>query len=189
VWLPSWASIDGGDEGKLLTVAATKCLTECPAVYGNQPLWGEIKGALDGRLRGEPRARARGVGWGLARSRLWQGRRRCVSALALPSGGAPTASRPPPSLPPQPVPRPTLAGGTADGGAATPASVATASADDLFPDEDALTGGGGYAAAYARLANAAAPERPVLADIPDPGQYAANSLASFMSRVGAGAPA
>lgn len=24
VWLPSWSSIDGGDEGKLLTVAATK---------------------------------------------------------------------------------------------------------------------------------------------------------------------
>ena len=53
VWLPSWAGVDGGEEGKLLTVAATKVLTECPAVYSNQPLWQQIRSALETRLRGE----------------------------------------------------------------------------------------------------------------------------------------
>ncbi|GBF96390.1 hypothetical protein Rsub_09189 [Raphidocelis subcapitata] len=128
VWLPSWSAIDGGDEGKLLTVAAAKCLTECPPVYTNQPLWQEIKGALDTRLR----------------------------------GGADGAAA--------------AAGGGGGGGV-----------EDLF-DEDGLPPGG-YAAAYARLANAAPPERPVLAGIPDPAQFASNSLASFMQRAGSGAAA
>jgi hypothetical protein len=79
--------------------------------------------------------------------------------------------------------------GGADGAAAASASGgALASLDDGFLDEDQLPGGGaGYAAAYAKLANAAAPERPVLADIPDTSQYAASSLASFLQRVGSGA--
>lgn len=55
--------------------------------------------------------------------------------------------------------------------------------DDLFDEDNPL--GGGYTAAYARLANAAAPERPVLAEIADPAAYAANSLASFVQRAGA----
>lgn len=44
--------------------------------------------------------------------------------------------------------------------------------------------GAGYTAAYAKLANASMPDRPVLAEIPDPRQFAESSLASFMSRVG-----
>lgn len=44
--------------------------------------------------------------------------------------------------------------------------------------------GGGYSAAYAKLANAAAPERPVLAEIADPKQFVQSSLAQFMSSVG-----
>jgi hypothetical protein len=66
VWLPSWPSIEGGDESRLLTVAATKCLTECPSVFSNQPLWQEIKGALDGRLRGEGRGLGAWAGFGVA---------------------------------------------------------------------------------------------------------------------------
>lgn len=54
VWLPTWPSIEAGsDEGKLLTVAATKVLTECPAIYSNQALWQEIRNSLETRLRGE----------------------------------------------------------------------------------------------------------------------------------------
>ncbi|KIY92319.1 hypothetical protein MNEG_15643 [Monoraphidium neglectum] len=60
-----------------------------------------------------------------------------------------------------------------------------ADADDLYIDEEQLPGGAGYAAAYAKLANACGPERPVLADIADPGQYAASSVASFVQRGGA----
>ena len=41
----------------------------------------------------------------------------------------------------------------------------------------------GYTAAYAKLANAAAPERPVLAEIADPKQFAESSLARFMSNM------
>ncbi|KAI8462330.1 MAG: CAS/CSE protein, partial [Monoraphidium minutum] len=122
VWLPSWPGIDGGDDSKLLTVAAAKCLTECPPVFSDQPLWREIKGALDGRMQGGADGAAGGGGGGV-------------------------------------------------------------SADDLLLDEEQLPGGG-YAAAYAKLANADAPERPVLADIPDPRQYAAASIASFMQRAG-----
>lgn len=75
-----------------------------------------------------------------------------------------------------------MAGGS-DGGAA--ADGVAGPSDDLL-DEEQMPGGAGYAAAYAKLANASAPERPVLADIPDPGQYAANSIASFMQRVQGG---
>ncbi|KAF8072350.1 hypothetical protein HT031_000009 [Scenedesmus sp. PABB004] len=45
--------------------------------------------------------------------------------------------------------------------------------------------GGGYSAAYARLANASVPERPVLTEIADPKQFAESRLASFMTRMGA----
>jgi len=58
--------------------------------------------------------------------------------------------------------------------------------DDGFLDEDQLPGGVSYSAAYAKLANASAPERPVLQDITDPQQYATSSLASFLQRVGSG---
>lgn len=47
-----------------------------------------------------------------------------------------------------------------------------------------LEAAGGYSAAYAKLANASIPERPVLAEIADPKQFAESSLASFMSRMG-----
>ena len=72
-----------------------------------------------------------------------------------------------------------LRGGVAGGGGAD------GGGDDarLLLDEEQLPGGG-YAAAYAKLANASGPERPVLADIPDPQQYAATSIASFMQRAG-----
>lgn len=74
--------------------------------------------------------------------------------------------------------------GAADGGAGASGGLP----EDAFLDEDALPGGGGgYAAAYARLANAAPPERAVLADIGDPAQYAAGALAAFMQRAGSGA--
>jgi exportin-2 (importin alpha re-exporter) len=41
----------------------------------------------------------------------------------------------------------------------------------------------GYSAAYAKLANASMPERPVLGEIADPKQFAESRLASFMQRV------
>lgn len=44
-------------------------------------------------------------------------------------------------------------------------------------------GAGGYSAAYAKLANASVPERPVLAEIADPKQFAESRLASFMSTI------
>jgi hypothetical protein len=49
---------------------------------------------------------------------------------------------------------------------------------------DAADVPGGYSAAYAKLANASVPERPVLAEIADPKQFAERSLASFISRMG-----
>jgi exportin-2 (importin alpha re-exporter) len=54
--------------------------------------------------------------------------------------------------------------------------------------EDALEelAGAGYTAAYAKLANAYMPDRPVLSEIADPKQFAESSLASFMSRMGGG---
>jgi exportin-2 (importin alpha re-exporter) len=39
----------------------------------------------------------------------------------------------------------------------------------------------GYSTAYAKLANAARLERPVLAEIPDPKQYLESSLARVMA--------
>jgi hypothetical protein len=55
-------------------------------------------------------------------------------------------------------------------------------------DDGIVEGLPGYAAAYAKLANAAPPERPVLAEIADPRQFAEERLARFISSVG-GAPA
>jgi exportin-2 (importin alpha re-exporter) len=49
---------------------------------------------------------------------------------------------------------------------------------------DAADVPGGYSAAYAKLANASMPERPVLAEIADPKQFAESRLASFISRMG-----
>jgi hypothetical protein len=40
------------DEEKLVTVAATKCLTECGDVYGTRPLWEQLRAALDEKLKG-----------------------------------------------------------------------------------------------------------------------------------------
>ncbi|WIA07912.1 hypothetical protein OEZ85_007391 [Tetradesmus obliquus] len=49
--------------------------------------------------------------------------------------------------------------------------------------EEGLEFGAGYSAAYAKLANASMPERPVLSEIADPKQFAESRLASFMQRV------
>lgn len=51
--------------------------------------------------------------------------------------------------------------------------------------EDALDelANAGYTAAYAKLANASMPERPVLSEIADPKQFAESRLASFLHRV------
>lgn len=35
-----------------MTVAATKCLTECGDVYGTRPLWEQLRAALDEKLKG-----------------------------------------------------------------------------------------------------------------------------------------
>lgn len=40
------------EEEKLVTVAATKCLTECGDVYGTRPLWDQLRTALDEKLQG-----------------------------------------------------------------------------------------------------------------------------------------
>eukprot|EP00878_Enallax_costatus_P016271 GHUV01017068.1.p1 GENE.GHUV01017068.1~~GHUV01017068.1.p1 ORF type:complete len:703 (+),score=205.92 GHUV01017068.1:410-2518(+) len=62
----------------------------------------------------------------------------------------------------------------------------TEAAIEADGQEDGLddVAGAGYTAAYAKLANASVPDRPVLAEIADPRQFAESSLASFMSRVG-----
>lgn len=62
----------------------------------------------------------------------------------------------------------------------------TEAAADSDEQDDALDemAGAGYTAAYAKLANASLPERPVLAEIADPRQFAESSLASFMSKMG-----
>lgn len=44
----------------------------------------------------------------------------------------------------------------------------------------------GYSAAYAKLANASRPERPVLAEITDPRQYLETSLARLCGGSGSG---
>jgi hypothetical protein len=43
------------DEEKLVTVAATKCLTESGDVYGTRPLWEQLRAALDEKLKGRYR--------------------------------------------------------------------------------------------------------------------------------------
>jgi len=35
-----------------VAVAATKLLTEAPDVYQNRPLWDQLRGALDAKLKG-----------------------------------------------------------------------------------------------------------------------------------------
>lgn len=117
VWVPNLSSAGPDpEEEKLVTVAATKCLTECGDVYGTRPLWDQLRTALDEKLKGVGSARS--------------------------------------------------------------------SEDD--GQEDVLEGEGaaGYSAAYAKLANASMPERPVLAEIADPKQFAESRLASFISRMG-----
>lgn len=37
-----------------MTVAATKCLTECGDVYGTRALWEQLRAALDEKLKGKP---------------------------------------------------------------------------------------------------------------------------------------
>lgn len=65
------------------------------------------------------------------------------------------------------------------------AGTARSSEDDEQEEVlDAADAPGGYSAAYAKLANASVPERPVLAEIADPKQFAERSLASFISRMG-----
>lgn len=65
------------------------------------------------------------------------------------------------------------------------AGTARSSEDDGQEDIlDAADVPGGYSAAYAKLANASMPERPVLAEIADPKQFAETRLASFISRMG-----
>ena len=61
----------------------------------------------------------------------------------------------------------------AGGGPAGPAGAAE--------DEDEGDDVSGYSAAYAKLANASRPERPVLTEIPDPRQYLETSLARMFS--------
>lgn len=53
VWVPN-LSLAGPDpdEEKLVTVAATKCLTESGDVYGTRPLWEQLRAALDEKLKG-----------------------------------------------------------------------------------------------------------------------------------------
>jgi hypothetical protein len=55
VWVPN-LSLAGPDpdEEKLVTVAATKCLTECGDVYGTRALWEQLRAALDEKLKGKP---------------------------------------------------------------------------------------------------------------------------------------
>jgi hypothetical protein len=55
VWVPN-LSLAGPDpdEEKLVTVAATKCLTECGDVYGSRPLWDQLRAALEDKLKGGP---------------------------------------------------------------------------------------------------------------------------------------
>eukprot|EP00798_Chlamydomonas_sp_ICE-L_P012709 gene12709-15951_t len=49
-------------------------------------------------------------------------------------------------------------------------------------EEEELGGGaGGYSAAYAKLANASKPDRPVLVEIANPKQYMETSLAQLYS--------
>lgn len=118
VWVPN-LSLAGPDpdEEKIVTVAATKCLTESGDVYGTRPLWEQLRAALDEKLKGA----------GSARSSEDDGQEDIIDAADAP---------------------------------------------------------GGYSAAYAKLANASVPERPVLAEIADPKQFAESSLASFISRMG-----
>jgi hypothetical protein len=52
VWVPNLALADGPEEDKLVAVAATKLLTEAPDVYQNRPLWDQLRGALDAKLKG-----------------------------------------------------------------------------------------------------------------------------------------
>lgn len=68
----------------------------------------------------------------------------------------------------------------------TPTGVGSARSSEDDGQEDVLEGegAGGYSAAYAKLANASMPERPVLAEIADPKQFAESRLASFISRMG-----
>lgn len=67
-----------------------------------------------------------------------------------------------------------------------PSLAGTEAAVEADGQEDALdeAAGAGYTAAYAKLANASVPERPVLSEIADPKQFAESSLNSFLSRVG-----
>lgn len=53
VWVPN-LSLAGPDpdEEKLVTVAATKCLTECGDVYSSRPLWDQLRAALEDKLKG-----------------------------------------------------------------------------------------------------------------------------------------
>ncbi len=64
------------------------------------------------------------------------------------------------------------------------ASGAGQAADDAGEGLDEEAPGGMYSAAYARLAHAAQPERPVLAEIADPKQFAEASLAQFAGQHG-----
>lgn len=68
-----------------------------------------------------------------------------------------------------------------DAGAGTARSSEDDGQEDII---DAADAPGGYSAAYAKLANASMPERPVLSEIPDPKQFAERELAKFMSRMG-----
>lgn len=53
VWVPNLSSAGPDpEEEKLVTVAATKCLTECGDVYGTRPLWDQLRTALDEKLQG-----------------------------------------------------------------------------------------------------------------------------------------
>lgn len=52
VWIPSMVNVEGFEEEKLLAVATTKCLTECPAVYQNQALWAQLHEALVQKMEG-----------------------------------------------------------------------------------------------------------------------------------------
>lgn len=53
VWVPNLSAAGPDpDEEKLVTVAATKCLTECGDVWGSRPLWEQLRAALDEKLKG-----------------------------------------------------------------------------------------------------------------------------------------
>lgn len=115
VWIPHLASGDGSEEDdKVMLVATTKCLCECPAVQQQQELWNTLREAALKKVQGK-----------------------------------------------------------CDGD-----NSALGASDDGVGELEEMQG---YSAAFAKLANASRPDRPVLVEIADPKQYLESSLARMMA--------